>query len=140
MVDGYPIYFRGFRILNAVIEYMLENGMQNAERVILTGCSAGGLATYYHIDYVKSLLPSSIIFLGLADAGYFINAPNINGQYHMKELIEYAFQIQNTTFGENHECLKHHKDNQSLCLQPQFVYPYISTPVSYTHLTLPTKA
>ena len=32
-----------------------------------------------------------------------------------------AFQMQNTTFGENHECLKHHKDNQTLCLQPQVI-------------------
>ena len=40
MVDGHPIYFRGFRILNAVIEYLLEEkGMKHADNVIMTGCS-----------------------------------------------------------------------------------------------------
>jgi len=40
MVDGHPIYFRGFRILNAVIEYLLEvKGLKHAESVIMTGCS-----------------------------------------------------------------------------------------------------
>ena len=40
MVDGHPIYFRGFRILNAVIEYLLEEkGMRDADNVIMTGCS-----------------------------------------------------------------------------------------------------
>ena len=59
MVDGYPIYFRGFRILNAVIEYMLENGMQNAERVILTGCSGNELS----LRNVEGILESHTLHL-----------------------------------------------------------------------------
>ena len=31
--------------------------------------AAGGLATYLHADYVKSLLPESIKYHALADAG-----------------------------------------------------------------------
>jgi O-palmitoleoyl-L-serine hydrolase len=28
--------------------------------VLLTGCSAGGLATYLHADYVASIVPASV--------------------------------------------------------------------------------
>ena len=52
MVDGHPIYFRGFRILNAVIEYLLEEkGMKHADNVIMTGCSGERL-----IQIVKVVL------------------------------------------------------------------------------------
>ena len=44
--------------------------MNSAEEVILTGCSAGGLATYLHADYVANILPQSVKYRALADAGY----------------------------------------------------------------------
>ena len=61
--------------------------MTNAERVILTGCSgnhdwhaffttqilyhtiAGGIGTYIHADSVKTMLPSTIKYHAMADAG-----------------------------------------------------------------------
>ena len=44
--------------------------MGKADEVILTGCSAGGLATYLHADYVASVIPQSAKFRAMADAGY----------------------------------------------------------------------
>ena len=44
--------------------------MKYAQEVILTGCSAGGLATYIHADYVATVLPKSAKFRAMADAGY----------------------------------------------------------------------
>merc|ERR1719264_1136398 len=38
-----PVYFRGRRILDAVLETLLPMGLDKAESVLLTGCSAGGL-------------------------------------------------------------------------------------------------
>ena len=46
--------------------------MKNADEVILTGCSAGGLGTYIHADYVASVVPQSAKFRAMADAGYVI--------------------------------------------------------------------
>lgn len=46
--------------------------MKNADEVILTGCSAGGLGTYVHADYVASVVPQSAKFQAMADAGYVI--------------------------------------------------------------------
>ena len=67
--NGTTLYFRGFPILKATIQSLLDRGMSNAQEVILTGSSAGGLATYIHADYVASLLPQSVKYRALADAG-----------------------------------------------------------------------
>ena len=68
-MDGTPIYFRGNAILKAILQYLRDNGMKEASDVILTGCSAGGLATYIHADYVRSVLPPSVKYHAIADAG-----------------------------------------------------------------------
>ena len=87
---------RGLKVLQANIAALLLAGMSSADEVILTGSSgwlrplfsrsplshsnppfyplyisllAGGLATYIHADYVNSMLPSSIKYHALADAG-----------------------------------------------------------------------
>ena len=50
MQNGSPLYFRGRRIIDTVLSHLTENhGLGDAENVLLTGCSAGGLATYLHI-------------------------------------------------------------------------------------------
>ena len=52
----------------------MNKGMKDAQEVILSGTSAGGLATYIHADYVASVLPQSAKFHALADAGYIRNS------------------------------------------------------------------
>jgi hypothetical protein len=42
------IYFRGHRIVEAIFNALFKRGLKEATEVILTGCSAGGLATYLH--------------------------------------------------------------------------------------------
>merc|ERR1719253_644283 len=51
------LYFRGKRVVDEVLK-MLTNrfGLSQASSVLLTGCSAGGLAAYLHADYVGSRL------------------------------------------------------------------------------------
>ncbi len=42
------LYFRGRRGLDAVIQSLNETGMSSATDILVAGCSAGGLATYFH--------------------------------------------------------------------------------------------
>ncbi len=56
----------------------------------LTCHLAGGLATYLHADYVQSALRSTVKYHALADAGYFIDAENITGQLHIRDLYKYG--------------------------------------------------
>jgi len=45
--------------------------MDKAEKALLSGCSAGGLATYLHCDNFRELLPSTATVKCHADAGFF---------------------------------------------------------------------
>ncbi|EMS51398.1 hypothetical protein TRIUR3_15339 [Triticum urartu] len=50
------IYMRGQRIWDAIIADLLTKGLAKAKKVLLSGCSAGGLATFFHCDDLGELL------------------------------------------------------------------------------------
>ena len=49
--EGTPLYFRGKRVREAVLDSLIkEHGLGKASDVVVSGCSAGGLATFLHTD------------------------------------------------------------------------------------------
>lgn len=74
-------------VLQTIFQSLLERGLNKATEVILAGCSgktivssnqillcilysiAGGVATYIHADYLKSLIPTSTKYKAIADGG-----------------------------------------------------------------------
>ncbi|KAK4364974.1 hypothetical protein RND71_016332 [Anisodus tanguticus] len=79
------LYFRGARIFKAIMKDLLSKGMQNAENAILSGSSAGGLATILNCDKFKSLLPNNARVKCVADAGFFIDGKTIAGTSYIEE-------------------------------------------------------
>ena len=78
--DGQKLYYRGRNILDAVLDDLLAKGLDKATDVVLSGCSAGGLAIYLNADHVASRLPPTAKFRAIADSGYFLRAAgNIGG-------------------------------------------------------------
>jgi hypothetical protein len=67
------IYYRGHRILDAVIDSMLAAGLTNAKTLIVNGCSAGGLSVYLHLDYIRSRIPDSVHVVGVPECGLFMD-------------------------------------------------------------------
>jgi O-palmitoleoyl-L-serine hydrolase len=54
---GKQIYFRGGVNTRAHLKFINEKySLQEAKKVVLTGSSAGGMATYMWADHVKTLL------------------------------------------------------------------------------------
>lgn len=53
--------------------------MSKAEIVIVSGCSAGGIAAYFWVDYIRSKLPASVVVYGIPDSGIFIDMAAIDG-------------------------------------------------------------
>uniref|UniRef100_M1BVB3 Pectin acetylesterase n=1 Tax=Solanum tuberosum TaxID=4113 RepID=M1BVB3_SOLTU len=71
---GNKLYFRGARILKAVLQDLSLKGLQNAKNAILSGSSAGGLATILNCDKFKAFFSNdSIKVKCVASAGFFIN-------------------------------------------------------------------
>ena len=54
------LYFRGFRILNAALQFITdEYGFGSATDVLITGGSAGGLTVGQHANYIQKMYVSS---------------------------------------------------------------------------------
>ncbi|XP_012847007.1 PREDICTED: pectin acetylesterase 8-like [Erythranthe guttata] len=81
------LYYRGARVFVAVMEDLLDKGMKNAKNVILTGCSAGGLASMLHCDRFKDLLPMGTNVKCMADAGFFLNVKDVSGNRRFEDFI-----------------------------------------------------
>ncbi|CAK9160935.1 unnamed protein product [Ilex paraguariensis] len=66
------LYFRGQRIWQAIIFDLLRKGLGNAKKALLSGCSAGGLASFLHCDNFTGYLPRNTSVKCLSDAGFFL--------------------------------------------------------------------
>jgi hypothetical protein len=79
------LYFRGRRIIDEILAALKkDHGLANAENVLLTGCSAGGLATYLHTDYVgeqmKLIAPGMKKYKASAISGFFLQHKTVEGK------------------------------------------------------------
>jgi hypothetical protein len=127
-VNGTNLYFRGKLILDALVKHLLSNGMEDATDVILTGCSAGGLATYLHADYVPSLLPDRVNYKAMADAGYFLNIPNVQGVMLYEFYMQAVNSLHNMTGGSNKDCVSHYQDVEEWkCVFAPYTFQFIKT-------------
>jgi O-palmitoleoyl-L-serine hydrolase len=130
MVQDKPLYYRGRRVRDAAIQYLLDpagGGMASAADVAVSGTSAGGLAIYLHIDAIRQLIPAAIHVRGLASAGHFLEY----GSTFPPQMLHLAFE-QNSTGAFYPACIKD-MVAQSMpaeaCIFPEHFSHYIQTPV-----------
>jgi hypothetical protein len=131
-VGSEQIWYRGRPNLDAVISELLgDHGLGSAKEVFLSGTSAGGLAVYYNLDYVASLLPSGTRVTGFADAGYFADLQNTAGEYKYRSNFQSADPSWNTTGGggTNMACLQHNSDAPWKCLMAQYIVPHLKADI-----------
>jgi dienelactone hydrolase len=79
-VGGKQVFFRGAAILDAVLADLLGRGLAQAKRVVVTGCSAGGLAAYLHCDYIAERLGERVQTKCMPDAGFFMDVVRPQGR------------------------------------------------------------
>ncbi|KFK38328.1 hypothetical protein AALP_AA3G100000 [Arabis alpina] len=88
------LFFRGQLIWEAIIDELLSMGMSDAKQAILTGCSAGGLATLIHCDYFRDHLPKKATVKCVSDGGYFLNVPDVLGNPTMRSFYHDVVSLQ----------------------------------------------
>ncbi|EPS71696.1 hypothetical protein M569_03061, partial [Genlisea aurea] len=121
------LYYRGARVLGAVIEDLLAKGMKNAENAVLSGCSAGGLTSILHCDAFKALLPVGTRVKCFADAGFFINARDVSGAAHINDFYNDVATTHGSAKNLPQGCTSRLKPG--LCFFPQNVAQEIRTPL-----------
>ncbi|KAJ8444088.1 hypothetical protein Cgig2_025089 [Carnegiea gigantea] len=88
------LYFRGQRIWLAAMEELMSQGMRHANQALLSGCSAGGLATILHCDKFQALFPWNTRVKCLSDAGLFLDSVDVAGHRTMRRLFGSLVHLQ----------------------------------------------
>ena len=74
-----PCTDRGKYNLDAQLEHMVAaHSLKTFDRIILSGCSAGGMACYIHCDYVHDFF-APIDVKCICDAGIFLDVETVTG-------------------------------------------------------------
>lgn len=137
------LYFRGRGLLNGIFDELLENrGLDKAKEVLFAGCSAGGLTTYIHADWVAETLkgraPSAKV-VALADAMYSLDHVDFQQDSHWPQFMQWVYSTNDHTGASvNSACVSYMaekygtpKGNRSegwRCMFGASVAPFVETP------------
>jgi len=147
---GSTLYFRGSRIREAAAQDLVaSHGLGRATDVVISGCSAGGLATFLHSDQWCDMLKAanpSVKCVGLPDSGFFLDYQDpevpcspesgpkehllrdtINGNYHCG--LKWTFTVQNATSGVHPDCVAAHQGEEWKCMFAEHASEHVRTPL-----------
>ncbi|CAA0820561.1 Pectin acetylesterase 7, partial [Striga hermonthica] len=121
------LYFRGSRIFKAIIQELVAKGMNFADNIILSGGSAGGLATILNCDTLRLLVPDARKIKCVSDSGFFLQAPNLPGATQRETYFEHIVQLHGLEDFLPQSCRS--SMNPGLCLFPENIVEDIQTPL-----------
>jgi len=129
-VSGTILHYRGRAILDAEIKSLLmDRGMKDATDVVVSGCSAGGLATFLHCDHwadaIRKASPSAKVAC-MPDSGFFIDEDRAP---HYGKYMRNVFNFQEASAaGLNAACVAAHESDPEKCILAQWASEHIKTP------------
>ncbi|KAF5183323.1 Pectin acetylesterase [Thalictrum thalictroides] len=121
------IYFRGQRIWHAIILDLLPKGLNLANKALLSGCSAGGLATFFHCDNFTRTLPKTATVKCLSDAGFFLDIRDVSLNHTARVFYENLVNLQGIGKYLDKNCTSS-RYYPHQCFFPQYSLAYITTP------------
>ena len=131
-VNNRKLYFRGRRILDAVLDELLRRGINHASEIIVGGRSAGALTAMIHSDYIRKRFQraTNASFRVLSDAGFFVDAPALNGSELIQSVFRQTYSLHNSSMSFNRGCVRAQKCKQEWrCFFPQYLIPFLSSPI-----------
>lgn len=133
-VGSQTIYYRGARIHRATVETLLANeGLSSATDVVLSGGSAGGLATYLHADSWRSAIlatsPAAKV-VAVPDSGFFLSYNSTSGEKKAPygAAMRWVFNRMNGTGGVPPACLAANPEDPPSCIFAEVVSQTLMTP------------
>ena len=129
------LYFRGRRIIDESLKALAAHyGLGTARHVLLTGCSAGGLATYLHADYVhaqlRKLAPTMSKYKAAPISGFFLQHATVDGRPVYATEMRQIFALANSTHGLNDACVAAQPAGKEwLCNFAQHSYAYTTSDI-----------
>lgn len=128
--QGKKLYFRGKLILDTMMNDLMNEGIQHATDIVVSGCSAGGLASWLHTDKIRALFSKSVKVVGLPDSGFFLDYEATTtkyDQYH--SMMIWVFNYMNASSGVHQGCIANEIKDPWKCMFAEHTAPYIKTPM-----------
>lgn len=125
--EAEQLYFRGQQIWLAAIDELMSKGMKNADKALLSGCSAGGLASILHCDEFGNLFPKTTKVKCLSDAGMFLDAVDVSGGRALRNMFNGVVTLQDVQENLPSTCTSHL--DPTSCFFPQNLVANIKTPL-----------
>ena len=129
-VGNATIYYRGHRILKANIAALKAKGLDAATEVVVSGCSAGGLATFLHADAWGAALPGAKV-TAMPDSGFFLdyNATAAGGRMGYGQLMRWVCSAMNSTGGLPAACVAANPSDPCKCIFAEHVVATAKVPL-----------
>ncbi|KAE9462537.1 hypothetical protein C3L33_05552, partial [Rhododendron williamsianum] len=125
------------------MDELLSIGLSNARQALLSGCSAGGLATLIHCDDFQEILPKTATVKCLADAGFFLNEKDIGGNRTIESFYQDVVNLQGIAKSLDKDCIARMEPGQPAkvvtftlqfqCFFPQEFIENIKTSIFLVH-------
>ncbi|CAI5971616.1 unnamed protein product [Closterium sp. NIES-65] len=85
--------------------HLNNKGLKQANSVLLTGCSAGAIAVSMACDAMAQFhFPRTAKVKCLMDAGFFMDTPDITGQYSFRGIVQRMFRFHSMTAAADDDC------------------------------------
>lgn len=138
------MYFRGKRIMDHIIDELKDKyGLKKAEKVMLTGGSAGGLAIFRMSDYISAQMPSSVkTFRAVPQSGWWSSvggvredAPDVedvlpSANHSGAAAMRNAFRMHNMWESIPPSCFDAYaKEDRWQCIYADIAYEHSKTPM-----------
>jgi hypothetical protein len=129
--------FLGKTVVRALIHHLLyvqQPSMQTATQVLLTGDSAGGVATLNNADFVGSLIAPvlpHVNYKAFVDAGWFLDIPAYGSStFSFQMVAKNLFTYWGAIYDDS--CVSHYgQGNEWMCFHSQYAWPFIETYMFY---------
>ncbi|KAF8401199.1 hypothetical protein HHK36_012130 [Tetracentron sinense] len=125
--EAAQLNFRGQRIWLAGMEELMSKGMRYANQALLSGCSAGGLASILHCDEFRELFPRTTKIKCLSDAGLFLDAADVSHGRTLRNMFGGVVSLQGVQKNLPRSCTNHL--DPTSCFFPQNLIANVKTPL-----------
>lgn len=107
------MHYNGKQILDAIIADLLDNrGLAEATDLVVSGCSAGGLATFLHCDKwanaINGATGDQTKVVCMPDSGFFMDYNCCGDNDNYSKRIMDIYHYFNASSGLNPDCISHY--------------------------------
>lgn len=120
--NGTRMHFAGRWITEAVLSEF-HSRLEAASRVVLGGCSAGGIHVLAHLDAMRTMLPSRVQIAGFVDSGFYPDIPSFTARKRF--VISPSGHNASGLLGR--ACLAAHPRRHERCLSAERSAPFLKT-------------